>query len=286
MEKIKNTIIFSQDEIQDIIQLFYNGQTVKQISIKYKVSESPIKRILHEQNIDIRKLSYQKQRKYMIDENFFNIIDTEEKAYILGFLFADGYNNKKLGSVVLTLQENDKDILDKMCFAMNYNKPLIYVDCSNKHDFGYTYKNQWKLRITNRTISDALEKLGMVQNKSNILKFPKDIPELLYSHFLRGYFDGDGCIYVDSIRNKILASFTSTEMFCNSVNSILQNKINISGKISESRNHNGITNDWRLFSKKQSLIFLSWLYDNATIYLQRKYDKYKNYLLTNNLLSA
>ena len=64
------------------------------------------------------------QRKYSINENFFDVIDTEEKAYFLGFLYADGCNATNRNAVILSLKEDDRDILEKLNSLLQPQKPL------------------------------------------------------------------------------------------------------------------------------------------------------------------
>ena len=134
-------------------------------------------------------------REYQIDENFFEIINTEEKAYILGFFYADGANcelNGELIGISFTQLEQDVDILEKIKTAMkaDYN----FYSCVQKTNG----KVKYKFSINSKKLSERLSELGASPRKSLTLKFPnKDIfkSEDLIRHFIRGYFDGDGCIW-------------------------------------------------------------------------------------------
>ncbi len=131
---------------------------------------------------------------YNINENFFDIIDTQEKSYILGFLYADGTNidtNDGQNSISFTQLEQDIDILEKINMAMDSTYPIhSYIQKSND-------KIKCKLSFYSQKISDCLTELGAPPRKSLILEFPnKEMfkSEDLIRHFIRGYFDGDGCI--------------------------------------------------------------------------------------------
>lgn len=77
-------------EIDNIIALYQSGKTCLFISKLYNVNDETIRRYLHKNSIVVRNQS--DARKYTLDNNFFDKIDTSEKAYILGLLYADGYN--------------------------------------------------------------------------------------------------------------------------------------------------------------------------------------------------
>ena len=134
-------------------------------------------------------------REYQINEDFFDNIDTEEKAYILGFFYADGTNCELNGSLIgisFTQLEQDIDILEKIKSAMeaDYN---FYKCIQPTND-----KIKYKFSINSQKLSKRLSELGAPPKKSLILKFPdKNIfkSEDLIRHFIRGYFDGDGCIW-------------------------------------------------------------------------------------------
>lgn len=119
--------------------------------------------------------------KYKCDENFFESIDSHEKAYLLGFLWADGHNNPRSG---LKLMIHNKDIE-----ILNYFKEYMRCDSPIK------YRDNYCIFSINRSkIYNDLLKLGMYTNKSiNNLLWPI-IDTIFYNSFILGLFDGDGSI--------------------------------------------------------------------------------------------
>ena len=151
------------------------------------------------------------------------------------------------------------------------------MDYSNKHDFGYSYKNQYRLLFFSGHMCDSLKRIGMVPNKSLKLTFP-NIPDEFLNSFIRGYFDGDGSFsYNWSKLGKPqgIITITSTEQFCESVRKIIYDKTGVSGIITDASNHNGITKVL-VYSATKCKSVLDWLYNDAEMYLERKYDRYLN----------
>ena len=209
---------------------------------------------------------------------FFDKIDNQDKAYILGFLYADGCNYKPKQTVSMSLQEEDFDILEKIRVCMGNEHPLEYIDYSNKHDFGYTYKNQYRMLIFSKHMCDSLDNIGMTPNKSLTLEFPM-IDKELYRHFIRGYFDGDGSVYqsfVNENNKPVTLTITSTLLFLEKIKQIISDELGIYAGIYDASNHNGITKVLSM-STEASNIFLDWLYLDANLYMQRKYDRYIKY---------
>lgn len=276
--------IFSEEEIQDIIHAYLNGESSVKIGQRYNIGHKTILKILHNNNIYVDKQAKRFHRKYALNEKYFENIDTPNKAYILGFLFADGNNSITKGEIRIALQEEDKEILEAMRLEIASEKPLIFRDYSNKHDFGYTYKNQWQLSLYSETLCQDLAKHGMVPNKSLVLEFP-NLDENLYPHFIRGYFDGDGSICKTRCGGACL-TITSTNIFCLKLKDIIKTQLGIEGVIRDASNHNGITKVYSLTNNATIKQLLDWLYKDAKLFLQRKYDRYQQYYYTNNLLSA
>jgi hypothetical protein len=141
------------------------------------------------QNLKRKDKNYVKKRKYFYDENFFEKIDNEEKAYFLGFIFADGcvVNDPKRFryQVTLKLHTKDKHILESFITSVKGEMPVW------KHG----QREMVEIHFSGKKMVNDLINLGATQNKTFTLQYP-NINEILEKHFLRGYFDGDGCIRV------------------------------------------------------------------------------------------
>ena len=268
---------FSDIQQKEIIRMYNNNMSTVTIGKKFNVGHKVIARVLEANGIKRTGVS---RRKYFLNENYFDEIDTPNKAYFLGLLYADGCNFTPKQTVSISLEEGDRHILESFRNELNYNKELEYIDYSNKHDFGYTYRNQYRLLIFSKHISEELEKKGVKHNKSLILEFPDFIPDNLLKFFILGYFDGDGSFcphYTKEGKFQPLITFTSTENFCISLQTYLRNKLNIPcGNIYDASCHNGITKVLSFSGAKQVKTFLDWLYQDAEMFLYRKYQKYND----------
>ena len=121
-------------------------------------------------------------RKYNFNKNYFEELKTHEQAYILGFIYADGYNGKKELDLVQKIER--KDILEKI------NKAFDSEYIIKEYKPGIV-----KLSLNSVKLCNDLYKLGAIPNKSLILQFPDFIPDELMPSFILGYFDGDGCVW-------------------------------------------------------------------------------------------
>lgn len=125
-------------------------------------------------------------------------------------------------------------------------------------------------------LSSQLYDKGLVQNKSLILTFPKWLDEELIPHFIRGYFDGDGSISPSG--NGAQCSIVSTKMFIDDLCKILDEKFNLhyTKSLASEKTGNKITTVLKICTQKDVKIFLDWIYKDASIYLERKYERYYN----------
>lgn len=256
----------------EICQLYNDGWSCPKIAERYKISHKLVGKILDENGISRKRNGV---RKYTLNEHYFDQIDTQNKAYILGLLYADGNNNIEKSTVRLQLQEGDKDILEKISVEVGTNRPLRYVDCSNRiYGNNYVSKNMFSFDVYSKHMCKALDYHGMKENKSLILEYPNFLSDDLHRHFIRGYFDGDGSI---SFGRNSLLTITSTESFCNDCINIIRNNVAVGGNIYDASCHNGITKLISICGRIQCKHVLDWLYYDAELYLQRKYDIYLNY---------
>ena len=265
--------IFTEEQKNLVVRLYNELGSSVDVGKLFNVGHKVITKILKEKGI---KRVAAKNRQYKINEHYFDEIDTQNKAYILGFLYADGCNFPKKSTVTMSLEERDKEVLERIRNEIGSERPLEFLDYSNKHDFGYTYKNQYRLLLFSSHMCKALESHGMIPNKSLTLSFP-DIREDLLSHFIRGYFDGDGSITQGKRDTNFILTITSTNNFCEKLKDIIEKNVGINCHIYDASNHNGITKVFTTTGRLQAKALLDWLYKNADIYLERKYSRYIQY---------
>lgn len=266
--------LFSDKEIQNIVEKYNNGISTVKLGKLYYTNRKKIGKIIDKYS----KKNHLSVRKYSLDETYWDNIDTPNKAYHLGFMYADGCNMPSKGTLSLILEECDREILEKLKRELHSAKPLVYEDCQHKNTETMHFENLYKLIYFSSHMCEAIAEKGVVPAKSNIIRFPNWLPEEYISHFVRGYFDGNGSMGIHDVsklyNHNLRISFVSTKWFCNSLKNILETKLNISCQIRESRNLNGITHDLIICKQADIKIFLDWLYDDAELYLKRKHDIY------------
>lgn len=135
-----------------------------------------------------------RNRKYSLNEHYFEKIDTKEKAYILGFIYADGNLKDTDGYYRLAFSQHpqDREILEYIKNQLNYSGPIRYDRSQVDKRNGQTYYHD-RLQINSKDLIKDLNKHGVMQRKSLILKAPLIEQEFIGS-FIRGYFDGDGTV--------------------------------------------------------------------------------------------
>lgn len=227
--------------------------------------------------------------EYNYNENYFNVIDDEHKAYWLGFLYADGYvepiyrkNKIKAFRIEIGLCESDKEHLQNFLNDISSDVPIsIRTQVLNSKKY-----TTCRARVNNTKICRDLIRLGCTPQKSLTLEFPnKDIVSTEFlRHFIRGYFDGDGCVsytersYIDKRNGKrytqknIITSFVGTNSFLTSLISLLSS-YNILFKI-QNKSNCGNASEIRTTRHNDILNFYHFIYDDATIFLERKFQKF------------
>ena len=265
-----------------LFEMYETGNySANQLTQYFPISSVAINNLLRRNGYKAKSPSELK-RKYPIVEDFFDIIDTEEKAYILGLLYADGYNQTERNSVSIGLKEDDKEILEKMTELIQPTKPLLCLNLSNaRKRVGFeNAQNQYRLVIANKHISERLVELGCGKAKTHNLIFPTEeqVPSHLIRHFIRGYFDGDGSVSGDKQKQ---ISFVGTVNFLKPLQQILMEELGFS-ETKLDRRHKERDNEIRSLRYcgiNQCIKFRDWLYEDVTIFLKRKKDIFDSYLL-------
>ena len=264
---------YTTEERETIKKLYSEGHgspyIAKQLGMKTSAIASYISR-----HIGLRSCK-EAARKYECNEHFFDVIDTEEKAYWLGFMYADGFvsshgYSKCMG---LSISEKDRKHLEKFRSALKATNPIHeYITGESGYKPGLKYV---KLLITSDKLYDGAVSQGIVEHKTDIITAP-DIPECLYKHFIRGYFDGDGCLAETNTerRHGFAVKILGTEDLLDFIKDfILSNNISYKGKYYK-RRANQTVSCLEFGGNRKVKKFLDLLYDDATVFLERKHERY------------
>ena len=262
-------IVFSKNDLERILHLYtVQNMSVLKISKIFNVDRRVITRILKENNIEIRNNNSYKNKA--VNSNFFENINTEQKAYILGFIYADGCITNHALQIKLSLK--DIELLEKIKLALNSEHKIgIYTNYN-----GYGIGNEYcALRIKDCKIEHDLFKLGVIPKKTKTLSFPtsEQVPSNLIRHFIRGFFDGDGSIY--KVESPIISFTVTYEMLCG-IKEEIQKNTNTKANIYPYKNKNVF--DYKVGGRKQMIKIYDYLYEDATIFLGRKKDKFEEFI--------
>ena len=213
-------------------------------------------------------------RKYTLDESFFDVIDTEEKAFALGMIVTDGNITRKHGTITgfkIDIQSCDIDVLDCIKGALKYSGPIRRLD---QYDVdGCTRKDKVRLDISSVRLARALQLLEVHPAKSMHETLPSLITRLSRPLIL-GILAGDGSTFFRrSGRYSRIAvvDFCGTKELLTGIQAIIP--LSVPSSLYRDKRH---LNIWSLrFNGRSALLLLSWLYSPMPrCYMKRKYDKY------------
>lgn len=261
----------SSEELNNIINDYLSGKTLRQMEKESTHCKAYLSKVLRKSGISIRDNTLN-SRKYTHNENFFEQIDNEIKAYWLGFIYADGFieskrdsNSQKLG---ITLSAIDESHLYKFKTHIEATNPIkTYIGSGYNSNGRFT-----KILLTSQKTVVDLKKLGVIENKTKNLSFPNEliVPNNLIRHFIRGYFDGDGTIYCSQDKKydhfSYQLSFTGTKEIIDGIRKFFNKRVVIKTR------HNAFY--MNIGGNHQVKDVLSILYADSSVYLERKYNKY------------
>lgn len=207
------------------------------------------------------------RRNLKLDENYFEKINDEHKAYWLGYLMADGSMNKECTKITLNISTNDEHIL---LILKNDTSSDSTIKRSENNGFSYS-----RLTLDSMLMCKNLIYHGIVPKKSGKEILPDTIPKNLIRHFIRGYMDGDGSVVTyDKGNSAIRLDFAgmSYNIFYSIHEHLLEQKI-IDSQISIYKENNSRCKHLN-YCCKNALKVLDYLYKDSTIFLERKYLKY------------
>lgn len=244
--------------------------------------------IMKQEKILIKKRS---NLKYNHNDNYFKIIDTEEKAYILGFIIADGSIDRTIRGNCITNRLgfsnsiDDLEIIEKIRNEISPESILYKRNCKIG---AKNRKEQVNLRITSfQLCEDLINLYDIVPRKTFHSNFKIDfsrIPEIFIRDFIRGFFDGDGSVSFYKAKTGLYFNFSfifNSKPFAEQINNIFENKFNIKTVYREIIGKTCIyyCTRFNYYNKRTVRIkeIYNYLYKDATIYLKRKRIKFDQY---------
>lgn len=265
---------FTDEEELDIAARYLNGESARGIARSFGIDKTSIIAALRRTNTQQRAPA-DRNRLYYIDGKTFDIIDTQDKAYWWGFLYADSSINKR--SLTLGLKRADEHHIIKLKEFLKSEHPVrqrIAIVNGTKY-----LKSQ--LSVTDEHMVNRLRELGIIAYRPYPDKVTSNLSPHLVSHWIRGYFDGDG--YVAPLKNKKGTKQGSIKILGQTI--LLQwvryifhtyCQTNIEQKI---RNAGHSQKMWTLdySGRKQCERIGDFLYKDANIFLERKHIRFLEY---------
>lgn len=256
---------------------YYKNNKISVINCakKYKIGKNTLYNHLKENNLIKNKQEYQKNISF--DKTFFDNIDSEEKAYWLGFIMADGWtrlSNGKPSQTGIEIQKKDIEILHNFKKSIKSNHNI--KERTRIQESGYVSELCY-IVISCQYMTKKLVECGVIPNKTYYGFINESIfnnNEKLIFHYLRGYIDGDG--FISPKKSEYVCKIViKSDAILNTIKKWITKYCKIEPKIKLESDKRGSA--YRLFisNKKDYFIFLDKIYNNSTIYLERKY---KNYL--------
>lgn len=263
MEDLGKWRELSSEKIQQIIINYRDlKMSLKGSGKDYGINGLQVRNLLKVNNIPQRK-NGKDSRKFKVNDHFFNT-ESPNMAYILGFWAADGNVHSKENRMELELAVIDKEILVQINEILENERPIKEYECAN----GYV---KAKLLFWSKVIKEKFKEYGIVPNKtySKDFSFPFKMSEEYIIDYIRGFFDGDGCVKKSNSLTFELNSLN--KKFLEDISSFLQKKYNINTQLSIT----GLNNVYRLYcygedAKKVYQI----LYTPGALFLKRKKDKW------------
>lgn len=249
------------EDVATICNLYQQGATAKEILPLFNgkiACENTIVKIARDHGVPIRPRG---ARNVIEHEDFFDVIDTEQKAYILGLLLADGclyYSNRGRAPVwSITLKSQDQYLLQQIRELVGSDNKIVQS------------RGCGCLSVTSERMANALIKYGVTPRKSKTATLPiNDIPTPLHPHLIRGVFDGDGCITGKS------CFFCGTELMMQRIKETLRSEIGVNNN-KVTLNKNSGVHYFYFTAAKDVLAFYNYVYPNASLFLRRKRERFE-----------
>jgi transposase-like protein len=251
----------NQDEEQQAIKMYFNGQSVFVVGDAFGVDGTTILNIIRRYGYECRPVG--KKRKYELDKHVFDIINNESAAYFLGYIYADGcvVNNYTLQ---IGISIKDIEQLEKLKIFLSSNAPIKKYQAKTPQG---NLTDCCRIDIHSIDLCSKLSELGIVKGRDNFYKTKAGLHKGIYRHFIRGLVDGDGAIDTTkrcNARIRILGQVDILDWTRKVFHSELGTR-----EDQPIRQRAGICS-LGYGGAKQAREIITWLYSNTDLYLPRK----------------
>lgn len=235
----------------------FTGVSVYYLAVKAGVTKGALNNRFR--LLDLKSLG----TKGKMEHRFFNIIDNEIKAYLLGFLFGDGCVSRNTNAITVELSIKDRYIID-LFHQLNPNLKLLSRIKGKSETL--------KIGLTSKIMKSDLLNKGVKINKTYDGMLIQNVDRLYYPHLIRGFMDADGCVFCKKQRLNIVILACSSLDFIMQISRYLSSVDIIHTITADIREHK--LTIYHLNICKDVTKFYHLIYDNANFWLKRKRDKF------------
>lgn len=197
-----------------------------------------------------------------LDDNFFSTVDTEEKAYLLGWIASDGHIRHD--RIQIAIHKKDIKCLETLRDIICKELPVITLN-TRPDMVSLTFSSAKISQDVQSHLSLAFDKKGP-HKKSSTVRLPQLGSKKLTRAFIRGYFDGDGCVSIIGDFTRIQASITSDSiLMLEDLKAFVEDNIDVKSCMFKNK---------IIWCADSALFFLNLIYKGSTLHLERKYRKY------------
>lgn len=266
----RNLFELTEEEKDNIIDFYYTHPDIRtsEIGKHFKL----VSRAMHDL-FQERGIASQRKNRYTLNESYFETIDCERKAYWLGYLYADGYvGDEHFNNIVFSQKYSDHAIIDEFIKDIDFSGNARVVINSG----GFIGEPGYVVNFSSIKMANDLRRLKMYPGKSTTMSKLPPINESLMRHFIRGYFDGDGSIShtVKYVRKDGTVYYSDKMSIIGTLPFLQKISEFIPGDKRFVDSHTDSMKYLYYWHKSDMILLFHFLYDDATVFLKRKHDKW------------
>jgi hypothetical protein len=273
-----------------ILELYNSGMSTTKMADVVNIGQRDIAKYLEKYNVELRTTDFY-NRRYTVDHDYFEKINTFEKAQILGMLAADGYTEKIKNTVNLGLKEQDKYYVEWVNKCLGSNSPVYISQYKSdlphgKNAFSHR-EDHYKMTVCSPKMKKDLEQWGIIHRKTWSNHSLPPLDKEFWGAYILGYFEGDGTVghytnprimqnkysTTETLRCDFRFEILFLEKMAYEVQKLLWEEFDIKVQVTKDSGRYSIPLVKIQNSSAQYMIKLyHFMYDNASFVMQRKHD--------------